>query len=27
VSWCCKDWNPTSQECYCLEEATKNKRH
>jgi hypothetical protein len=26
VSWCCEDWNPASQECYCLEEAAKDKR-
>ena len=22
---CCDEWNPSSQECYCVEEALKNK--
>jgi len=24
--WCCGQWNPSSQECYCVEEATANKQ-
>jgi len=24
--WCCEKWNPSSQECYCVEEAMKNKK-
>jgi len=24
--WCCEEWNPSSQECYCVEEAMKNKK-
>jgi hypothetical protein len=24
--WCCEDWNPSSQECYCIEEAAKKRR-
>jgi hypothetical protein len=24
--WCCGDWNPSSQECYCIEEAIKNQK-
>ncbi|HXX87978.1 MAG TPA: hypothetical protein VEH86_05990 [Candidatus Acidoferrum sp.] len=23
--WCCEDWNPSSQECYCIKEATKKQ--
>jgi hypothetical protein len=23
--WCCEDWNPASQECYCVREALKNR--
>jgi hypothetical protein len=23
--WCCPEWNPSSQECYCVEEALKNR--
>ncbi|MEM2118703.1 MAG: hypothetical protein QW840_01095 [Candidatus Bathyarchaeia archaeon] len=23
--WCCEKWNPASQECYCLRDATTNK--
>lgn len=23
--WCCEEWNPNSQECYCVEEATKKQ--
>jgi len=23
--WCCEDWNPSSQECYCVEEAIKKQ--
>ncbi|MDI6691644.1 MAG: hypothetical protein QME50_07295 [Candidatus Bathyarchaeota archaeon] len=29
--WCCPEWNPSSQECYCVEEAlnkqNKNNLH
>jgi hypothetical protein len=25
--WCCEDWNPSSQECYCVEEALKKKNN
>jgi hypothetical protein len=21
--WCCEEWNPSSQECYCVREAMK----
>jgi len=24
--WCCAEWNPSSQECYCIEEA-KNRQN
>ena len=24
--WCCQDWNPSSQDCYCIEEAIKKQR-
>jgi hypothetical protein len=24
--WCCEDWNPVSQECYCVREALKKKK-
>ena len=23
--WSCEDWNPSSQECHCVEEATKKQ--
>ncbi|MGC8896077.1 MAG: hypothetical protein ACP5LB_04820 [Candidatus Bathyarchaeia archaeon] len=23
--WCCPEWNPSSQECYCVEEALKKQ--
>jgi hypothetical protein len=23
--WCCEDWDPAGQECYCVQEATRNK--
>jgi hypothetical protein len=23
--WCCEEWNPSSQECYCVEEAMKKR--
>jgi hypothetical protein len=23
--WCCEDWNPVSQECYCVREAQRRK--
>jgi hypothetical protein len=23
--WCCEKWNPSSQECYCVEEAIKQQ--
>ena len=23
--WYCEDWNPSSQECYCVEEAIKKQ--
>jgi hypothetical protein len=23
--YCCEHWNPNTQECYCVEEAMKNK--
>jgi hypothetical protein len=24
--WCCDEWNPVSQECYCVREALKRKK-
>jgi hypothetical protein len=24
--WCCENWNPASQECYCISEATKKQK-
>jgi hypothetical protein len=24
--WCCDEWNPVSQECYCVREALKKGR-
>lgn len=23
--WCCEEWNPSSQECYCVREAMKKQ--
>ncbi|HEY4675355.1 MAG TPA: hypothetical protein VIH48_04795 [Candidatus Bathyarchaeia archaeon] len=23
--WCCEKWNPSGQECYCIEEAMKKQ--
>jgi hypothetical protein len=23
--WCCENWNPSSQECYCVKEAMKKQ--
>ncbi|MEM3699532.1 MAG: hypothetical protein QXL57_01510 [Candidatus Bathyarchaeia archaeon] len=23
--WCCPEWNPSSQECYCVEEALNRR--
>jgi hypothetical protein len=23
--WCCEEWNPSSQECYCVDEAMKKR--
>jgi hypothetical protein len=23
--WCCEEWSPCSQKCYCVEEALRNK--
>jgi hypothetical protein len=23
--WCCEEWNPSSQECCCVEDAMKKK--
>jgi len=25
--WCCEEWSPSSQECYCVEEAKKSKSY
>jgi len=25
--WCCEKWNPTSQDCYCVEEALKKQNN
>lgn len=25
--WHCENWNQSSQECYCIEEAKKNKNN
>jgi hypothetical protein len=25
TSWCCEEWNPSSEECYCVEEAMKKR--
>jgi len=24
--WCCGEWNPSSQECYCIEETLKKQK-
>ncbi len=24
--WCCGDWSPVSQECYCVREALKKRK-
>jgi hypothetical protein len=24
--WCCEEWNPSSQECYCVREAMKKQK-
>lgn len=24
--WCCDDWNSSSQECYCVEEAARKRK-
>jgi hypothetical protein len=24
--WCCEDWNPSSQECYCVREAMAKRK-
>jgi hypothetical protein len=24
--WCCDEWNPVSQECYCVREALKKRK-
>jgi hypothetical protein len=23
--WCCEDWSPVGQDCYCVQEALKKK--
>ncbi|RJS77817.1 hypothetical protein CW667_02425 [Candidatus Bathyarchaeota archaeon] len=24
--WCCEEWTPSTQECYCVQEAKKNQK-
>ncbi|MCJ7423512.1 hypothetical protein MUP01_04495 [Candidatus Bathyarchaeota archaeon] len=24
--WCCDEWNPASQECFCIKEAMKKQK-
>jgi hypothetical protein len=24
--WCCENWNPSSQECYCVKEAMAKRK-